>query len=427
MFLGEGGEAQSEGPMDQKLLDYIEQARTAGQSDEKIQNTLRGSGWPEAIIVQAFSGVAPSDRPSAPPTPGTGVVKKGPNLFLTIAFVVGGLILLGGVFIFFTIQGSLGTARERGRDARRVGDLASLTAALELYYDTHDQYPPGEGYLSDGAIDALVQERLLRAMPADPMGLTSYFYCASSDTQSYVLGAQLEYERASYLERDVDGDQHCGLGTGACDDPVYCIGNEAPPPTTRNLIPSEPSALPPSSTLVTVKRFGRLASVTTSSLNIRQTSGYSMTYTVDANTQYFECDQPASFDVLARDQSIVIAQTGGPDRTRRAVSVYVNESCGAETLPGMLAREEHDSDFGSPYRKIVSGTVKRAGVSFEVMEESDVSQSFSYGIDTVFYQCGVPREFSLAKGQNVSVSFVPAIEKKYGATYVGAVDLRDDC
>jgi len=415
--------------MDQKLLDYIEQARAAGQSDEKIQNTLRSSGWPEAIIVQAFSGAAPSDRPPAPPTPEAGVTKKGPNLFLTIAFVVGGLILLGGVFIFFTIQGSLGSARERGRDARRVGDLASLTAALELYYDTHDQYLPGEGYLSDGALDVLVQEGLLRAMPADPMSLTSYFYCASSDTQSYVLGAQLEQEDSYYSRRDLDGDQQCGSGTNACDDPVYCVGNTAPSPARRTpRAPSSSIPPPPAPVINTYSQFGTFVRLTPTQLSIRQTAGHSRAYTVDDGTQYFICDQEASSGEFAQSHNVVVRYTLPGDGGRRAVALYLDSDCGAETKPAMFARESYNSGFASPHFEIISGTVSSAsGGPFAVTQTSGEVSSFTYGVDTVFYRCGVPREFTLVDGQKVSASFVPGVKPTVGETYIRSVDLRDDC
>ncbi len=37
---------------------------------------------------------------------------------------------------------SVNSARAKGRDAKRLGDLKSIESALQLYYDDHGDYPP---------------------------------------------------------------------------------------------------------------------------------------------------------------------------------------------------------------------------------------------------------------------------------------------
>ncbi|MEK7082655.1 MAG: type II secretion system protein, partial [Patescibacteria group bacterium] len=41
------------------------------------------------------------------------------------------------------VLASVNTARAKSRDARRIADLKQIQLALELYYDTNNQYPLG--------------------------------------------------------------------------------------------------------------------------------------------------------------------------------------------------------------------------------------------------------------------------------------------
>lgn len=44
--------------MNQQLLDYIKQAQENGTTDEQIKESLKGSGWSESDISEAFKGLA---------------------------------------------------------------------------------------------------------------------------------------------------------------------------------------------------------------------------------------------------------------------------------------------------------------------------------------------------------------------------------
>ena len=67
------------------------------------------------------------------------------------------------------VLASLNSAREKSRDARRVGDIKQLQLALELYFDTNQSYPDVLGDLSPTFIPV---------DPRDPVGNAFYFYNA---------------------------------------------------------------------------------------------------------------------------------------------------------------------------------------------------------------------------------------------------------
>ena len=98
-------------------------------------------------------------------------------------------------------------------------------SALELYYDKYKVYPSGAGIFQN-TLRTLVTEEFLSSLPQDLEGPGQYFfYCASADQKNYVVGVLLENEKNTKRAEDLDGDQYCAPGSGACDDPVYCIGN----------------------------------------------------------------------------------------------------------------------------------------------------------------------------------------------------------
>lgn len=104
------------------------------------------------------------------------------------------------------VLASLNSARQKGRDARRIADIKQLQLALELYYDANGVYPAvitgttltGPGYIS--------------TLPTDPSNSNNYTYAplaatASSATcSSYHLGADLEVNGTAVLANDADAD-----------------------------------------------------------------------------------------------------------------------------------------------------------------------------------------------------------------------------
>ena len=91
---------------------------------------------------------------------------------------------------------SLNESRSRSRDAKRISDVGQIQLGLELYFDTHQKYPP--------SLSPLVNENFLSSMPLDPTDNNEYAYHQLEKGESYVLGASLENEGSVILENDVD-------------------------------------------------------------------------------------------------------------------------------------------------------------------------------------------------------------------------------
>ena len=89
----------------------------------------------------------------------------------------------------------------KARDARRVQGLKEFSAALELYYEDHQQYPvwaAGGGFQDNGGdnpLKVLVDEGyIVGALPEDPLP-NKYVYYYKTDEGGYI------YKGAAYLER----------------------------------------------------------------------------------------------------------------------------------------------------------------------------------------------------------------------------------
>lgn len=68
------------------------------------------------------------------------------------------------------VLASLNSAREKSRDARRVGDIKQLQLALELYFDSNQSYPDVLTDLSPPTSNFIAVD------PKDPVGGAFYFY-----------------------------------------------------------------------------------------------------------------------------------------------------------------------------------------------------------------------------------------------------------
>ena len=103
------------------------------------------------------------------------------------------------------VLASLNSARQKGRDAKRISDVKQLQLALELYYDANGQYP------ATVSTSSLVTPGYIASMPKDPVGNTSYSYSAYYSTggtatvcSSYHLGTSLEGTSNSVFTSDAD-------------------------------------------------------------------------------------------------------------------------------------------------------------------------------------------------------------------------------
>jgi prepilin-type N-terminal cleavage/methylation domain-containing protein len=154
---------------------------------------------------------------------------KGTNGFTLIELLV--VIAIIGILASI-ILASLSSARQKGRDARRLSDIKEIQLALELYDDACGNYPvniyttTSNTCTAGGSITGLVQGGFISVVPYDPLASGSgvcstgaqtgcYAYvglCAAGGScvpSSYHLGATLETNDAS-LQQDPDA---CPGGT----------------------------------------------------------------------------------------------------------------------------------------------------------------------------------------------------------------------
>ncbi len=100
------------------------------------------------------------------------------------------------------VLASLNSARQKGRDARRIADIKQIQLALELYYDAHSSYPTTALYGTN-----LVSEGFISTVPKDPSSGLGYAYEAigtGTTCSSYHLGAKLETTGHTALSSDAD-------------------------------------------------------------------------------------------------------------------------------------------------------------------------------------------------------------------------------
>lgn len=106
---------------------------------------------------------------------------------------------------------SLNSARQKGRDARRIADIKSIQLALELFYDANGKYPTSAQYTTSGAGN--LAPSYIAAVPQDPTTGADYVYAGlqgsaatAATCGSYHIGAALESVTGSsgVLGSDVD-------------------------------------------------------------------------------------------------------------------------------------------------------------------------------------------------------------------------------
>ncbi|MFZ3073858.1 MAG: type II secretion system protein [Minisyncoccales bacterium] len=124
---------------------------------------------------------------------------------LVVIAIIG--ILAGMVLV------SMGGARQKARDAKRMSDMRQLVSAQEMYYGEKDSYYPVATDLSVATGTIAVGSTVYMAMPTDPGGPTptacgasptAGVYCArkndatSADLQKFCYFARLEGEAKYY-------------------------------------------------------------------------------------------------------------------------------------------------------------------------------------------------------------------------------------
>jgi prepilin-type N-terminal cleavage/methylation domain-containing protein len=98
------------------------------------------------------------------------------------------------------VLSSLNTARQKGRDARRIADLKEIQTSLELFYSDHNGYPVSTSQATAAtALSALVSGGYMSVVSDDPLG-GGYHYVYISPAapsggtyaQKYCIGSILE-------------------------------------------------------------------------------------------------------------------------------------------------------------------------------------------------------------------------------------------
>jgi prepilin-type N-terminal cleavage/methylation domain-containing protein len=133
------------------------------------------------------------------------------------------------------ILASLNTARQKGRDARRVADTKEIQLALELYYDANSQYPTTLAALAPVYISALPTDPSSSATCTTGAEAGCYAYAGLQGAAStaatcgaYHLGASLEVNDPSTLSSAAQGTLNGTYGVGKADGAI-CQGTSQTP------------------------------------------------------------------------------------------------------------------------------------------------------------------------------------------------------
>jgi prepilin-type N-terminal cleavage/methylation domain-containing protein len=134
---------------------------------------------------------------------------------------------------------SVGSARVKARDTRRIADMRQVTLALEFYVDKYRHYPPTTGSTAEArwqdlkeclsaqpaCTDNTKSFQIMTAVPEDPLGTSQfqYDYSPNSNQTGFVLKARMETDH-EVLVSDIDGTQSDYNNIDCGDtDPIYCV------------------------------------------------------------------------------------------------------------------------------------------------------------------------------------------------------------
>lgn len=172
------------------------------------------------------------------------------ELLVTIAII--GILTSVGLSTFTSAQ-------KKSRDARRKNDLATITKALEVYYNDHSRYPNDEtGQIKGCTIadpdteevcawgaafqhaDTTPATVYLISLPDDPGSGRDYYYEAAADRKSYQLYSRLENAADPAVPKDGETPQVysgtvCATDT-ACN---YGISSPNTTPTANHTLTTE--------------------------------------------------------------------------------------------------------------------------------------------------------------------------------------------
>ncbi len=120
-----------------------------------------------------------------------------PNRGFTLIELLVVIAIIG--ILSSVVLASLNSAREKSRDARRISDIKQLQLALELYFDDNSAYP--------SATTSGLAPTYIPAVPVDPLGDPYPYANATTGTDGYCVGANLEDTTHNALQTDADETQ----------------------------------------------------------------------------------------------------------------------------------------------------------------------------------------------------------------------------
>ena len=147
---------------------------------------------------------------------------KTPKGFTLVELLV--VIAIIGI-LSSVVLASLGGARGKARDAKRVAELKGAQAAIELYFDACGEYPATFALTTKNGCSTGVEfSTFLPIIPIDPKTGDSYTYYAynTSTTNTYVLKGVLESANSA-LESDVDGTVTVNGNAVNCGDDIFAF------------------------------------------------------------------------------------------------------------------------------------------------------------------------------------------------------------
>jgi len=138
------------------------------------------------------------------------------------------------------VLASMSTARSKGRDARRLADMATIQRALELYWSDNRQYPDVDGACTSTAVCGAsgvtnwgtLETKLanyISKLPRETSSDTTFSYFYDSDTgntyKDYALATSLE-STTNYWRVNNDGGYFNGMDSyyyEVGEQPAYCV------------------------------------------------------------------------------------------------------------------------------------------------------------------------------------------------------------
>ncbi len=134
------------------------------------------------------------------------------------------------------VLASLNSARQKGRDSRRIADIKQLQLALELFYDSCGVYPStlATSATNSGCPSGTTLGSFIATVPLDPQTKAAYKYAAlGSGTvcSNYHIGAVLETDHSALgTDADVAVQTACtGGGTDFHGNSVACGASSGSP------------------------------------------------------------------------------------------------------------------------------------------------------------------------------------------------------